>query len=349
MGARKVRGEPAELPTRRGAALAARSALAGLDDSTGPSAAPARLAERPDKLRRRLSGSNRRLGVDFDWVVCPAVGSYKPNVHASRPCATHMRRGIPSARILHVAQGYHDHAGAAAGIHSVWSIAQRRPGSGRRLRRRPDAALRRWRRSGSTVRAATRVSRADWGRPVGSDLRVSTAAAPATRRRPVDRVSSSKSDRPPAAVGEGASNPGAEQDLHRRRANHGVVQAWRGKISQLDRPLAAGAAGRRAAGKSSLDRAPSSCRGSRSRRRRCQSSSVRTPADRREGRLPGAGAEPASRRAGGRCRGVPATQRLLDERDPRDRRGKRRKSSPERAAMPRRREGGGDRRFSSAT
>jgi 2-haloalkanoic acid dehalogenase type II len=71
-----------------------------------------------------FAASNRRLGVDFDWVVtAQQVGSYKPNVHNFEALRERLHAsGIASARILHVAQSlYHDHAPAQRlGIHSVW-------------------------------------------------------------------------------------------------------------------------------------------------------------------------------------------------------------------------------------
>jgi 2-haloacid dehalogenase len=59
-----------------------------------------------------FAASNRKLGVEFDWVVtAEQVGSYKPderNFHAA-----FARLGLPRERILHVAQSlFHDHVTA---------------------------------------------------------------------------------------------------------------------------------------------------------------------------------------------------------------------------------------------
>ena len=68
-----------------------------------------------------FAGSAARLGIEFDWVVtAEQVGSYKPdqgNFHAAFD-----RIGIPSDRILHVAQSlFHDHVPAKAlGLTTVW-------------------------------------------------------------------------------------------------------------------------------------------------------------------------------------------------------------------------------------
>jgi 2-haloacid dehalogenase len=71
-----------------------------------------------------FAASNRRLGVDFDWVVtAQQVGSYKPD---ERNFAALLERlaadGVAPERILHVAQSlYHDHAPAQRlGLRSVW-------------------------------------------------------------------------------------------------------------------------------------------------------------------------------------------------------------------------------------
>ncbi len=82
-----------------------------------------------------FAASNRRLGVDFDWVVtAQQVGSYKPNPHNFEALRERLHEsGIASARILHVAQSlFHDHAPAQRlGIHSVWIDRRHdRPGSG---------------------------------------------------------------------------------------------------------------------------------------------------------------------------------------------------------------------------
>jgi 2-haloacid dehalogenase len=79
-----------------------------------------------------FAGSNRRLGVTFDWIVtAQQVGSYKPSHHNFE--AAFERIGGPRDRILHVAQSlYHDHVPARElGLSSVW-INRRgdRPGPG---------------------------------------------------------------------------------------------------------------------------------------------------------------------------------------------------------------------------
>jgi 2-haloacid dehalogenase len=82
-----------------------------------------------------FAASNRRLDIDFDWIVtAQRVGSYKPderNFHAliDRLAAD----GIPAGKILHVAQSlFHDHAPARrVGLSSVWiDRRHERPGSG---------------------------------------------------------------------------------------------------------------------------------------------------------------------------------------------------------------------------
>jgi 2-haloacid dehalogenase len=68
-----------------------------------------------------FAASNRRLGVEFDWVItAEQVGSYKPdarNFHAAFE-----RLGLPRERILHVAQSlFHDHFTAKRlGLTTVW-------------------------------------------------------------------------------------------------------------------------------------------------------------------------------------------------------------------------------------
>ena len=65
--------------------------------------------------------SNRRLGVDFEWVVTARqAGAYKP---ATRGFELAFERiDVPRERILHVAQSlYHDHVPAKAlGLTTVW-------------------------------------------------------------------------------------------------------------------------------------------------------------------------------------------------------------------------------------
>jgi 2-haloacid dehalogenase len=68
-----------------------------------------------------FAGSNRRLGVEFDWIVtAQSVGSYKPDPRNFT--AAFERLGLPRERILHVAQSlFHDHVPAGRlGLTSVW-------------------------------------------------------------------------------------------------------------------------------------------------------------------------------------------------------------------------------------
>lgn len=68
-----------------------------------------------------FAASERRLGVTFDFVVtAQQVGSYKPDVANFR--FAHERIGLPTARILHVAQSlFHDHVPAKSlGMTTVW-------------------------------------------------------------------------------------------------------------------------------------------------------------------------------------------------------------------------------------
>jgi 2-haloacid dehalogenase len=82
-----------------------------------------------------FAASNRRLAVDFDWIVtAQQVGSYKPD---ERNFAALTKRlgadGVAKNRILHVAQSlFHDHAPAQRlGFRSVWIDRRHdRPGSG---------------------------------------------------------------------------------------------------------------------------------------------------------------------------------------------------------------------------
>jgi 2-haloacid dehalogenase len=79
-----------------------------------------------------FAASNRRLGVDFDWVVtAEQVGAYKPN--EANFHAAFERLGLPRERILHVAQSlFHDHVPARGlGLRTVWIDRRHdRPGSG---------------------------------------------------------------------------------------------------------------------------------------------------------------------------------------------------------------------------
>ena len=65
--------------------------------------------------------SNRRLGVDFDWVItAQQAGGYKPRLENFRYAFE--RIDVPRERILHVAQSlFHDHVPAKAlGMTTVW-------------------------------------------------------------------------------------------------------------------------------------------------------------------------------------------------------------------------------------
>ena len=82
-----------------------------------------------------FAASNRRLGVDFDWVVtAQQVGSYKPNPRNFEVMRERLHAsGIAAARILHVAQSlFHDHEPARRmGFSTVWINRRHdRPGSG---------------------------------------------------------------------------------------------------------------------------------------------------------------------------------------------------------------------------
>jgi 2-haloacid dehalogenase len=79
-----------------------------------------------------FAASNRRLGVDFDWIVtAQQCGGYKPD---PRNFAVLFERlALPRERILHVAQSlYHDHVPAKAlGLTTVWIDRRHdRPGAG---------------------------------------------------------------------------------------------------------------------------------------------------------------------------------------------------------------------------
>jgi 2-haloalkanoic acid dehalogenase type II len=82
-----------------------------------------------------FAASNRRLGIEFDWIVtAQQVGSYKPN---ERNFAVLFERlaadGVGRDRILHVAQSlFHDHAPAKRlGMTTVWIDRRHdRPGTG---------------------------------------------------------------------------------------------------------------------------------------------------------------------------------------------------------------------------
>jgi 2-haloacid dehalogenase len=68
-----------------------------------------------------FAASNRRLGVEFDWVItAQSVGSYKPDPANFE--AAFRTIGLPRDRILHVAQSlFHDHVPAKRlGMSTVW-------------------------------------------------------------------------------------------------------------------------------------------------------------------------------------------------------------------------------------
>ncbi len=79
-----------------------------------------------------FAASNRRLGVEFDWVVtAQQVGAYKPNEAGFHVAFN--RIGLPREGILHVAQSlFHDHVPAKRlGLSTVRIDRRRgRPGSG---------------------------------------------------------------------------------------------------------------------------------------------------------------------------------------------------------------------------
>ena len=79
-----------------------------------------------------FAASNRRLGVEFDWVItAEQVGSYKPDERNFRVALD--RVGLPPDRIVHVAQSlFHDHVPAKRlGLTTVWIHRRHdRPGSG---------------------------------------------------------------------------------------------------------------------------------------------------------------------------------------------------------------------------
>jgi 2-haloacid dehalogenase len=68
-----------------------------------------------------FAASQRRLGVDFDWIVtAQQVRSYKPSLNNFRVALE--RIGSPNERVLHVAQSlFHDHVPARhLGLDTVW-------------------------------------------------------------------------------------------------------------------------------------------------------------------------------------------------------------------------------------
>ena len=75
--------------------------------------------------------SNRRLGVDFDWVVtAQQAGAYKPDTRGFE--LAFERIDVARERILHVAQSlYHDHVPAKAlGLTTVWVDRRHSHGGG---------------------------------------------------------------------------------------------------------------------------------------------------------------------------------------------------------------------------
>jgi 2-haloacid dehalogenase len=79
-----------------------------------------------------FAASSGRLGVTFDWVVtAQQARRYKPNPRGFE--LAFERIGLPTSRILHVAQSlFHDHVTAKRlGLATVWvNRRQGRPGSG---------------------------------------------------------------------------------------------------------------------------------------------------------------------------------------------------------------------------
>ncbi len=79
-----------------------------------------------------FAGSNRRLGVTFDWIVtAQQARGYKPRLQNFELMFATV--GVPRERILHVAQSlFHDHVPAKAlGMTTVWIDRRHdRPGSG---------------------------------------------------------------------------------------------------------------------------------------------------------------------------------------------------------------------------
>ncbi len=85
--------------------------------------------------RESFAASNARLGVEFTSVLTAEdIGSYKPSPRNFEALAAEVDRlGVPSGRLLHVAQSlFHDHVPAkAAGLPTVWINRRHdRPGWG---------------------------------------------------------------------------------------------------------------------------------------------------------------------------------------------------------------------------
>jgi 2-haloacid dehalogenase len=79
-----------------------------------------------------FAASNRRLGVEFDWIVtAQQARGYKPRMANFE--LLFERLALPRGRILHVAQSlFHDHVPAKAlGLSTIWINRRHgRPGSG---------------------------------------------------------------------------------------------------------------------------------------------------------------------------------------------------------------------------
>ena len=79
-----------------------------------------------------FAASNEKLGVTFDWVItAQQARRYKPNPRGFE--LAFERIGLPTSRILHVAQSlFHDHVPAKRlGLSTVWVNRRAgRPGSG---------------------------------------------------------------------------------------------------------------------------------------------------------------------------------------------------------------------------
>ena len=74
--------------------------------------------------RLSFAGSNRRLGVEFDFIfTAQDIGSYKPDLRNFEYLVANLdEAGIPKDKLLHVAQSlFHDHVPAnRMGIASAW-------------------------------------------------------------------------------------------------------------------------------------------------------------------------------------------------------------------------------------
>src|SRR5262245_53569003 len=79
-----------------------------------------------------FAASNRRLGVELDWIVtAQQVGAYKPDERNFQ--VAFERLGLPHERIVHVAQSlFHDHVPAKRlGLTTVWIDRRHdKPGGG---------------------------------------------------------------------------------------------------------------------------------------------------------------------------------------------------------------------------